>query len=53
MVARLDFAKPKPSVLGDWLRREATRDRLHRAWERDHDSPWADDLAQAYDLLRV
>ncbi|MGC5321539.1 hypothetical protein ACWD8I_16825 [Micromonospora arida] len=53
MVARLDFAKPKPSVLGVWLRRKATRDRLHRAWERDHDSPWADDLAQAYDLLRV
>ncbi|RAO34810.1 hypothetical protein ONO23_02540 [Micromonospora noduli] len=52
MVARLNFAKPKPSVLGDWLRRAATRERLHHAWERDYDSPWADGLAQAYDLLR-
>ncbi|MET8260924.1 hypothetical protein [Micromonospora sp. NPDC005205] len=33
-------------------RRAATRDRLLRAWERDYDSPWADDLARAYDLLR-
>ncbi|MDG4781128.1 hypothetical protein O7614_15880 [Micromonospora sp. WMMD961] len=52
LVSGLSFANQKPSVLGDWLRRDATRDRLHRAWERDHDSPWADDLARAYDLLR-
>ncbi|MEU7653197.1 hypothetical protein AB0C41_14375 [Micromonospora taraxaci] len=52
MVSRLDFVKRKPSLLGDWLRREAVRDRLHRAFERDHDSGWADDLARAYDLLR-
>ncbi|MET8123273.1 hypothetical protein [Micromonospora sp. NPDC005189] len=51
MVAGLSFANQKPSALGDWLRREATRDRLYRAWERDCDSPWADGLAQAYDLL--
>ncbi|MFI6783388.1 hypothetical protein [Micromonospora sp. NPDC050276] len=53
MVSRLNFARQKPSALGDWLRRAATRDRLYRAWERDYDSPWADDLARAYDLLRV
>lgn len=35
----------------DWLRRDATRERLHGAFERDHDAPWADDLARAYDLL--
>ncbi|MGC4868979.1 hypothetical protein ACLQ3B_26465 [Micromonospora sp. DT53] len=52
LVAGLNFANHKPSVLGDWLRRAATRDRLHRAWERDYDSPWADGLAEAYDLLR-
>ncbi|MEV4765748.1 hypothetical protein AB0J89_24305 [Micromonospora chokoriensis] len=52
MVSRLDFVKRRPSLLGDWLRREAVRDRLHRAFERDHDSAWADDLARAYDLLR-
>ncbi|MET7866344.1 hypothetical protein [Micromonospora taraxaci] len=52
MVSRLDVVKRKPSLLGDWLRREAVRDRLHRAFERDHDSAWADDFARAYDLLR-
>ncbi|MBQ1019141.1 hypothetical protein KBX71_14885 [Micromonospora sp. D93] len=52
-VARLNFTNQRPSTVGDWLRRAATRDRLHRAWERDYDSQWADDLAQAYDLLRV
>ncbi|MCZ7373996.1 hypothetical protein [Micromonospora sp. WMMC250] len=52
MVSRLDVVKAKPNLLGDWLRREAVRDRLHRAFERDHDSAWADDLARAYDLLR-
>ncbi|MCG5469528.1 hypothetical protein LADH09A_003443 [Micromonospora sp. LAH09] len=46
-------AEQKPSVLGDWLRRDTVRDRLHRAFERDHDTPWADDLARAHDLLRA
>ncbi|MET7964045.1 hypothetical protein [Micromonospora zamorensis] len=50
-VSSLNFARPKPGVLGDWLRRDTVRDRLHRAFERDHDAPWADDLARAYDLL--
>ncbi|MEU8154123.1 hypothetical protein AB0B94_10725 [Micromonospora sp. NPDC048986] len=53
MVGGLNFAKQKPSAIDDWIRREATRDRLHRAWERDYGSPWADDLARAHDLLRV
>jgi len=48
----LNFAAQKPSALGDWLRRDTTRDRLYRAFERDHNSAWADDLARAYDLLR-
>ncbi|MGC5016969.1 hypothetical protein [Micromonospora sp. DT47] len=51
-VSGFDFAARKPSALGDWLRRETVRDRLHRAFERDHDSVWADDFARAYDLLR-
>ncbi|MEU6076810.1 hypothetical protein [Micromonospora sp. NPDC047074] len=34
-----------------WLRRGAVRDRLCRAFERDHEESWADDLARAYDLL--
>ncbi|WCN84249.1 hypothetical protein [Micromonospora sp. LH3U1] len=53
VVCGLNFARQKPSALGDWVRREATRDRLHRAWERDDGSQWADDLARAYDLLRA
>jgi hypothetical protein len=47
-----NFASRRPSALGDWLRREIVRDRLHRAFERDHDAVWADDLARAYDLVR-
>jgi hypothetical protein len=38
--------------LAGWLRREVVRDRLYRAFERDLDTVWADDLAQAYDLVR-
>ncbi|MEW1584895.1 hypothetical protein AB0283_05540 [Micromonospora vinacea] len=53
MVSGLNFTRQKPSTVGDWMRREATRDRLHRAWERDYGSPWADDLARACDLLRL
>lgn len=47
------FAARTSSILDTWLRRETVRDRLYRAFERDHESIWADDLAQAYDLLRV
>lgn len=47
-----NFASRRPSDLGDWLRREMVRDRLYRAFERDHDVVWADDLARAYDLVR-
>lgn len=49
----LNDAARGSSTLDAWLRREAVRDRLYRAFERDHDSIWADDLAQAYDLLRA
>jgi hypothetical protein len=48
-----NFAARKPSTMDTWLRRETVRDRLYRAFERDHESSWADDLAQAYDLLRT
>lgn len=47
-----NFASRRPSDLGDWLRREMVRDRLRRAFERDHDAVWADDLARAHDLVR-
>jgi hypothetical protein len=47
----LNFAARRSSVVGDWLRRQMVRDRLRRAFERDHDRPWADDLARACDLL--
>jgi hypothetical protein len=39
--------------LDRWLRGDAVRDRLYRAFERDHASTWADDFARAYDLLRT
>ncbi|WP_203920703.1 hypothetical protein [Rugosimonospora africana] len=47
----LNFAARGPRTLDAWLRRATVRDRLYEAFERDHDSNWADDLAQAYDLL--
>ena len=50
---RRHLRRRRPSTLGSWLRREAVRDRLHQAFERDYDAPWADDLARAYDLLRT
>lgn len=46
-----DFADPRRGSLTSWLRREATRDRMLTAFERDHNAAWADDLAMAYDLL--
>ncbi|MGQ5265046.1 hypothetical protein ACTWLT_30265 [Micromonospora sp. ZYX-F-536] len=52
-VNRLNFTAQRPSALGDWLRRDTTRERLYRAFERDPTSAWSDDLARAYDLLRV
>jgi hypothetical protein len=47
----LNFAARMRSLVGNWLRQEAVGDRLRRAFERDHDQPWADDLARACDLL--
>jgi hypothetical protein len=49
----LSFAARKSSALDRWLRSETVRDRLYRAFERDHDSIWADDFARANDLLRT
>ncbi|SPL88275.1 unnamed protein product [[Actinomadura] parvosata subsp. kistnae] len=40
-----------PAEVLTWLHGELVRDRLLAAFERDHDSAWADDLARAYDLL--
>ncbi len=51
MVNRIDFTARRPSTLRAWLCRETVRDRLLRAFDRDHDTPWADDLARAYDLI--
>ncbi|MEU5950258.1 hypothetical protein ABZ793_32600 [Micromonospora sp. NPDC047465] len=48
----LDFAGRRPTALAAWLRRESVRDRLFRAFERDHAMSWGDDLARAYDLVR-
>ncbi|MFG3435688.1 hypothetical protein ACGF0J_00470 [Nonomuraea sp. NPDC047897] len=42
-----------PAAALAWLGRDAVRDRLHAAFERDHDTVWAGDLAVAYDLLAV
>jgi len=50
-VNRFDFADRRPATLSAWLRREAVRDRLYRAFERDQAMSWADDLARAYDLV--
>lgn len=48
----LNFAASTSSTLATWLRSGTVRGRLYRAFERQHDSTWADDLARAYDLLR-
>jgi hypothetical protein len=48
----LNFADRRPATLAAWLRRETVRDRLYRAFERDHAMSWGDDLARAYDLVR-
>lgn len=52
-VNELDFASRKSGAFDIWLRGDAVRDRLYRAFERDHASTWADDFARAYDLLRT
>jgi hypothetical protein len=49
----LNFASRKSSTLDRWLRGDAVRDRLYRAFERDHASTLADDFARAYDFLRT
>jgi len=51
MVNGLDFAARRPSTLRAWSCGETVRDRLLRAFDRDHNRPWADDLARAYDLI--
>jgi hypothetical protein len=51
IVNSLNFAARRPRTLDTWLYRETVRDRLLRAFDRDHDRPWADDLARAYDLI--
>ncbi|MEU5552120.1 hypothetical protein ABZ738_20320 [Micromonospora sp. NPDC047793] len=48
----LNFADRRPTTLVTWLRSETVRDRLYRAFERDHAMSWGDDLARAYDLVR-
>ncbi|MFC8298936.1 hypothetical protein [Micromonospora orduensis] len=48
----LNFADRRVTTLAAWLRRESVRDRLFRAFERDHTMPWGDDLARAHDLIR-
>lgn len=45
------FADRRRKVTAAWLCREAIRDRLLTAFERDHNAAWADDLAMAYDIL--
>ncbi|MFG3422961.1 hypothetical protein [Micromonospora sp. NPDC048063] len=49
----LDFADRRSAALAAWLRRESVRDRLFRAFERDHATSWGDDLARAHDLVRM
>lgn len=46
----LNVAERRPAALATWLRRETVRDRLYRTFERDHATPWGDDLARVYDL---
>lgn len=37
-------------VLADWVRKDAVRTRLLRAYEHNHAESWSDELALAYDL---
>lgn len=45
------FAGRRRQVTAAWVCRDAIRDRLLTAFERDHNAAWADDLAMAYDIL--
>lgn len=51
LVSTGGFAGRRCTVASAWVCREAIRDRLLTAFERDHDAVWADDLAVAYDIL--
>jgi hypothetical protein len=51
LVSGLGFTARRADVLRAWVCRAETRDRLLRAFDRDLDRPWADDLARAHDLL--
>lgn len=42
-----------PGSVPAWLGRDAVRERLYAAFERDHAADWAGELAAAYDLLAV
>jgi len=53
LVNDLNFADRRRTMLAAWLCRETVRDRLYRAFERDHATSWGDDLARAYDLVHV
>ena len=35
----------------DWAHRDSVRERLLKAFERDHDQPWADEFAVAHDFV--
>ncbi|MER7335215.1 MULTISPECIES: hypothetical protein [unclassified Micromonospora] len=49
----LNFASRRLTMLAAWLCRETVRDRLYRAFEREHATAWGDDLARAHDLVRM
>jgi hypothetical protein len=53
LVLGTDFAARRPGPALAWLRGETVRARLLTAFERDHATPWADELARAYDLVRI
>ncbi|MFC5287875.1 hypothetical protein ACFPM7_12505 [Actinokineospora guangxiensis] len=51
LVGAFTFVRRKSTAVQDWLLREATRERLLIAFDRDSAEPWGEDLAWAYDLL--
>lgn len=51
LVNKHSFADRRREATTAWLCRQATRDRLLAAFERDHDAVWADDFAIAHDIL--
>jgi hypothetical protein len=52
LVDGTNFAARRVGPVQLWLRGAPPRERLERAFEADHERPWADDLARAYDVLR-